>query len=356
MSLRNLFFGDSYKALFARIIYKQLKSRKSVTYKSVLIESSYPKEINEKLSSCDGYGELKKAFADVIKLIEDRVGPRSIEKAGNNRHRVYKYVGKEEDPLSDMINTKVISDLKKYWLFCQDSAGFFPRSWLEHFFKDCIDLLEIENRKHRGEQIISSSLDRILVNIDLLPKLYENIKGKVVLEIDYKPYEENLQTLIFHPHYIKEYNGRWHILGHAEGRSPEFGYNIAIDRIKSRPREKYKIKYIEPPTMFYEKYFDNIVGVSHLEGMKVEEIIIRSHSPYIHKLTETKPIHHTQVTTKPFAKYDNGDYGEFLLQVELNKEFVGRILQMGDGLEVVSPENVREYIKENVLSLSHRYL
>ena len=35
----------------------------------------------------------------------------------------------------------------------------------------------------------------------------------MVLEIDYKPYDEEEVTLMFHPHYLKEYNGRWHLFG-----------------------------------------------------------------------------------------------------------------------------------------------
>ena len=50
----------------------------------------------------------------------------------------------------------------------------------------------------------------------------------MVLEIDYKPYDEEEVTLMFHSHYLKEYNGRWHLFGHAEGKEPEYGYNIAL--------------------------------------------------------------------------------------------------------------------------------
>ena len=103
-----------------------------------------------------------------------------------------------------------MDNLKQYWKFCQDSAGFLPFSWLEYFFKDCQDLIEIKVKKQKGEQVISSSIDRILTNIDFLPMLYEAIINKQVLEIDYKPYEEVLETLIFHPHYLKEYNNIFH--------------------------------------------------------------------------------------------------------------------------------------------------
>ena len=240
-------------------------------------------------------------------------------------------------------------------MFCQDSAGFFPQPWLDHFFKDCRDLLEMKARKSEGKRVISASVDRILENIDLLPELYGYIKGKTVLEIDYKPYEEEQVTLMFHPHFLKEYNGRWHLFGHAEDREPEFGYNIALDRIRSKPRERHKVKYIAPPARFYEQYFKDIVGVSRTKDSEVCDITVRAHLYYIYKLTETKPVHHTQCTVTQWGEHEDGTYGEFSMRVEVNNEFMGRILQMGDGLEVVSPAEVREKFRCRVLGMADLY-
>ena len=81
---------------------------------------------------------------------------------------------------------------------------------------------------------------------------------------------------------------------------------------------------------------------------KVEEIHIRAHTKNMFKLTETKKIHHSQITTVPFGEHDDGKYGEFVMNVEVNNEFFGRILQMGAGLEIVSPANVREAMKSRI--------
>ena len=123
-------------------------------------------------------------------------------------------------------------------------------------------------KRQKGEQVISSSLDRILTNIEYLPQLYEAITNKTVMEIEYKPYDEEQVTLLFHPHYLKEYNGRWHLFGHAEGRVPEFGYNIALDRIQEKPRERSKVEYVPAPNHFYDEFFKDIVGVSHMKDFQ----------------------------------------------------------------------------------------
>ena len=82
---------------------------------------------------------------------------------------------------------------------------------------------------------------------------------------------------------------------------------------------------------------------------------MRAHTDYMFNLTETKRLHLSQKTIISFGEHTDGKYGEFSVQVEVNKEFIGRILQMGDGLEVVSPKNVRSLFAQRVESLSNRY-
>ena len=358
MMRNNIFDGESYYAMFAQVTYKRLMTREWVTYADIMADylglKSF-KELTCNVSNCDNYGELKKAFRDIRKIINEKLDGENVKEDGNNRNKRFRYIGKDDDPLVDMRNAKVISDLKQYWQFCQDSAGFFPTSWLEYFFRDSRDLLDIKNKRQNGEQVLSASLDRMLTNIDLLPSLYIAITNKQVLSIEYKPYEEETRILVFHPHFLKEYNGRWHLFGHAENMLPEYGYNIALDRIVNKPRELYKYEYVAAPNGFYNKFFNDIVGVSHQADSKVEDVRIRAHSLYIFKLTETKRIHHTQETVAPFSKHENGEYGEFSVQVEINNEFIGRILQMGAGLEIVSPDNVRKMFKQRVEKLAELY-
>ena len=368
MQRKNLFYGG-FKAQFAGITYRWLMSRRWVTYADVLAEYlglnsandleysvskyyEYTKEDDEKIK---GIRELKKAFPEVCDAIRERVGDDSIVEDGNNRNKRFRYVGRNDNPLADMEIAKTIEDLTQYWKFCQDSAGLMPMPWLEYFFKNCHDILAIRRKRRKGEQVIKASIDRILTNIEYLPPLYETITNKMVIEIDYKPFEEEVVTLMFHPHYLKEYNGRWHLFGHAEGREPEYGYNIALDRIQSKPRERSKVKYVPAPKHFYDEFFKDIVGVSHMKDAKKEHIVIRARSLYIHKLMDTKPLHQSYAMIKPYAQYVDGEYAEFSVDIEPNNEFYGRILQMGAGLEVVSPESVRQEFSKRISQMYEMY-
>lgn len=354
MTRKNLFDGESYQAMFAITIYKWLVSRKWFTYADIMADYMNLKSAKDlpcSISKCDHVKELTKAFCEIRHVI----GEEYFEIEGNNKNRRFRYTGEDNDPLADMRNAKVINNLRQYWKFCQDSAGFFPKSWLEYFFKDCQDLLEMRARKQKGEQVISASLDRILTNIEYLPMLYEAIVNKQVLEIDYKPFGGEQETLTLHPHYLKEYNGRWNLFGHAEEHSPENGYNIPLDRIQTKPREKSKIEYVPAPSLFYENFFKDRVGVSNPEVPTKWPVIVRAHTYYIYKLTETKPIHPSQSIASPWGDHEDGTYGDFSLEVEVNNEFFGRILQMGAGLEIVSPNEVRDLFKQRVKDLAKLY-
>ena len=353
-----LFDGAGARPLFAKYVYKRLMSRDWITYADVMADYlmlDTSDMLPNHISNCTDYGELRKAFRDIYKAITEEVGEGSIEEQGNNRNKSFRYIGDNDNPLAAMINARVVKDLKKYWEFCQDSAGFFPEVWLEYYFADCQDLLSIKIKKKKGKQVISSSIDRHQTNIEYLPMLYESIKNCQVLSIDYKPFEEEQVSLLFHPHYLKEYNGRWHLFGYAEGQEPKEGVDLALDRIANRPREVYKKEFVKAPERFYESFFENIVGVSHHESCSPKEIHIRAHTLYIHRLMETKKLHETQETVLPFDDHEDGFYGEFTVYVEVNNEFIGRILQMGDGLEIVSPKEIRDIFRKRVANMAKLY-
>ncbi len=156
-------------------------------------------------------------------------------------------------------------------------------------------------KRQKGEQVISSSLDRILTNIEYLPQLYEAITNKTVMEIEYKPYDEEQVTLLFHPHYLKEYNGRWHLFGHAEGREPEFGYNIALDRIQEKPRERSKVDYVPAPEHYYDEFFKGHRGREPHEGAPEQRThrYTRARTLYIILLLQTTEVAAYSAKQKP---------------------------------------------------------
>lgn len=361
---QNLFDGDSYQAQFAGITYRRLMSRQWVTYADIMAEFmgfDSAKQLSCKISKCEHIGELHKAFPKVCHALEEKVGKGCVIEEGNKRNKRFQYNGKDDDPFAGMSKAIVRKDLNDYYQFCQDSAEFFPNSWIEYFFDKTFDLYEITQTKEQGHGLIGSEMTRLHQNIEWLPFIYECIRDHKVLEVAYHEKYQIAATVIFHPHYLKEFNGRWHIFGSIGGNDSlssqtiiNEGQNIPLDRIDKKPTIINDIKYLPPNNIKYPEYFNDIVGVTHIESEKPHDIVVRIHDKYMFGLVETKPIHHTQKTLKVFD--DTLGYGEVTMTLRTNNEFFGRILQLGHDLEIISPKEVRDDIVRRISEMHKRYM
>lgn len=355
--MNNIFVGNGLKVQFAHIIYAELMKRIFVSNCDILIiYYKRDKEYYDKVaySKEAGYGELKKAFSDVIRAI-NAVCPNSIVDNGKTgKGAAKKYIGLNNDPLAEERKAIVQKSIEDYVAFCKDTADLLPPSWFSAFFENTQLLLDANRRKQDGETYIRSSLEQNLTNIELLPVLHKAIIEKQVLFITYQGFGHDFIEIIFHPQFLKEYNGRWFVFGEAN-REPFHAYNIPLDRIKGELKVLENVEYIPAEKGFYQEYFKNIIGVTHEKDVQLEIIVIRTKTEYQHGLILTKPLHASQQQTLPFGEHDGQSYGEISLQVEPNRELKGKILAYGQYLEVVKPEVLRQEIKEIIENLCGQY-
>ena len=356
MPTKNIFAGFGVRSEFVNIIYNELMKREYLTYADVLaLYYKRPKGYYEKMAcnSESGYGELKKAFPEVLKALE-KVCPGCIKDNGQSKGKAYRYVGDNDDPLSEERKAVVQKSVEDYVAFFKASAGIMPASWFSAFFENTQLLLDTNREIESGMNQIQSSLEQIQTNIDLLPVFYKAISNKQVLRFDYQRFEQEPFTLTFHPQFLKEYNGRWFVFGDAD-REPYQTYNVPLDRIVGKVSEVNDVEYIPAPKGFYHEFFNNIIGVTHEKGAKVEEVIIRTKSVYQHGLLMTKPLHRTQKEKLPFGEHNGQWYGEVRLTIEPNRELRGRILLYGESLEVIQPRSLHDKIEETLKKMVEQY-
>ena len=80
---------------------------------------------------------------------------------------------------------------------------------------------------------------------------------------------------------------------------------------------------------------------------------VRSNNKYVHGLVNTKRIF---VDQKELKKWDDAlNYGEFEMEVQLNDEFFGKILQLGAGLQIVAPDEAVAIMKSKVRDMWNQY-
>ena len=356
MPTKNIFAGFGVRSEFVNLIYTELMKREFVSYADVLaLYCGRPKGYYNKIAcnSEPGYGELKKAFPEVLKAL-DKACPGCIKDNGLNKGKAYRYIGDNDDPLSEERKAVVQKSVEDYVAFCKASAGILPASWFSSFFENTQILLDTNRESKDGEMRISSGAEQNLTNIDLLPVFYKAIANKQVLRFDYQRFGQEPFSINFHPQFLKEYNGRWFVFGDAD-REPYQAYNVPLDRIVGKVSEVNDVEYIPAPKGFYQEFFNNIIGVTHEKGAKVEEVVIRTKTEYQHGLLLTKPLHHSQKETMPFGEHEDGNYGEVTLTIEPNRELRGRILLYGENLEVVSPLSLREQIKDIIRQQMETY-
>lgn len=344
--------NKSYNVLlnnkYVRSAYNALMTRKPVNSEVVLkfYDKRYDPEKNN--ISCylekKEYTALKRAFQATRDLICIICGEDSIVNDGKGTHGAWTYVGEDNDPILFLRDGDVIiKEMEDYYEFCQDSIGFFPDEWLEYFFHNTIEILEMRAKYKRGENIIGSSIDNTLKNKEILPFLYQYIKRKVVIEFEYKEYKYPQHKVEFHPHFLKEYNGRWVLCGYESDKIEEKKVtHFSLDRIvpdSIRIKENSSMAYVPAPKNYYADFFAYRIGTSQNRyGDCIETIRIRTLTRKMHGYVTTKPFVANQITTIEFGEHENGKYGEIEFKCIINNELMGKILQMGEGLQVIPTE------------------
>lgn len=339
---KNIFGGQSTRALFAHYVYEELRKREFVSLVDILCiyykRDKYYYDLHT-YSSDKAYAQLKKAFPEVIHSLEQVEPGCIIDNGKSGKGKAFKYIGKEDDPLAEEKKAIVQKSVEDYVMFCKASAGILPASWFSSFFENTQLLLETNRDAESGISLIRLSLEQNLTNIHLLPLFYKAITDHHVLRFSYQRFGQEPFELIFHQQFLKEYNGRWFVFGEAN-REPYRAYNVPLDRIVSEIDVVDDVEYIPADIGFYQRYFKDIVGVTHLKDAIVEQIVIRTKTVYHHGLMLTKPLHYSQKEIKPFDHYEDGCYGELSLMVEPNRELQGKILSYGQFLDYLSITHV----------------
>lgn len=377
---KNFFSGQSSKKDCAIIAYDLLRTNKNkqVSTRQIMQEyyaqkveytyEQYDKEF-PKLNNDDEYRNAgKQAILFVCDALRDKY-PGCLKIEEKNNQNYYTYVGEDDDPLYDLRNATVKKKLKDYIEIMNMYGSLFPTTILEHCLKDTAEWVDIKNERNRGDEIMHPYSDSVLRNIDKLYIFFEATKEHKVLKLHMKPFIQSECDVVLHPHYLKEYNGRWFVFGYGirtmgEEETTFDRFNLPIDRIEGEV-EELDAEFIPQEEGFsYADYFNEMVGVTPgiyngVENIEtdIEDVVIRTHSEYMHGLVTTKKFHPVQIETKPFGKHEDSDkkYGEVSLRVRLNNELVGKILCFGPQIEVVAPETLRERLKADSERLAQMY-
>ena len=180
---------------------------------------------------------------------------------------------------------------------------------------------------------------------EFITPLFNAIQYKTVMRIRYKPFDEEEKELIYHPHFLKQYNNRWYIFGVEQEHIDEI-WNLALDRIISAEATTLPYKELD---VDWREYFTDIIGVTNYKEAPVEEVRFLVHGRTIHYLM-TKPIHESQRN-----HWIDENTLEVKLYVKINYELKRLLLSYAADITLLSPEPLVEEHKETLQKALIKY-
>lgn len=210
----------------------------------------------------------------------------------------------------------------------------------------------------RHEPIISFTKNP-LENSNMLGELFIAISQKQVIELHYHTFvsPDAVKRIVFHPYLLKEYNRRWYAIGAADDDGKILTFSL--DRmVKIVPLTAQK--YLEPSEGLAER-FEDIVGVTYLDGSPVYQIVFWADDTEMHYI-KTKPIHESQrnLTNEKAMRLreenpalKGGAF--FRIDCKYNYELIRELASFGNGVVVLSPSEIRDKIIKRIKEMAVSY-
>ena len=293
----NIFTYDGVKGELVETFYKLLATGDVVSYESILTEYDGGELSTPKITTHNQYNTLKKVVPEVVDTFI--ANGLSVVAIPEGRNTSYQYVGSDKDPLTNIRFKALLND--RY-----------------NILSECI--------------VNSSSV-----------------------RVTYKPFDRKKMDIIFHPHLLHTFNGRFFVFGVSEmdGKTPFRKFCMALDRIYGDIKGS-SATYISAFKDEY-KFLVHTVGVRFEDGAELATIRLRAHDKYTFGRLTTKPLHDSQKVVEYPNWKEGRETGDVEIQVYPNVELIGQILSYGNMLEVISPEKFRERVQNEVKSIGNRY-
>lgn len=190
-------------------------------------------------------------------------------------------------------------------------------------------------------------LEEIPLGQAFLDPIMEAMLDNLELKIDYQQYKvDQRQEFHMQPYALKVFNRRWYLLGHL--KEQEELRTIALDRILNLKvlANSFKI----PEDFDARKYFADVVGIYVNKDLPIEKVQIRAYGDQAEYLRST-PLHKSQSEVRS----KHGELAEFTYRLCVTPELVSQLLAMGEKVEVLEPQKLREEMKNRINNMSTYY-
>ena len=183
-----------------------------------------------------------------------------------------------------------------------------------------------------------------------LDKIVDAMLHNMELRIDYQRYEdeqeEHLQEFHIQPYALKVFNRRWYLLGYIKEKRAL--RTIALDRVLDL--KVLSTSFEMPEDFDARKHFANVVGVFVNKDLPVTKVKIRAYGILADYLRSTT-LHKSQSEVRS----KHGEFAEFTYRLCITPELVSQLLAMGDKVEVLEPQELRDEMKKRINCMFNFY-
>ncbi len=196
---------------------------------------------------------------------------------------------------------------------------------------------------------------------DYLLEVLKAMRENRVLAVTYQDYyDKEPREILLEPYCVRVFRQCWYVVGVMEnepkGEEPTELTNqgrirrYALDRIVTM--EPTDITFKIPQDFSVDDYFADAFGIIvepeeyDVETIRMKVYDINHRREYLRSL----PLHHSQREIKQTA-----NYSVFELRLAPTYDFIQAILAMGNEVEVLTPEYVRQEIKWRITEMHQRY-
>lgn len=282
--------------------------------------------------------------ADIQMMRSDKLGYNAPIEV--YEHKYYRYAEQDYSITNLPLTQNDYDMLQKAVNMLRQLEGFNQFAELTDVVKRLQEKLAITRTGRKPVIHFDSVPD--LKGLNLLTPLYNYISRRQTVRIMYQSFNASKpQKYIVYPHLLKEFRNRWFL--YCSRATTFMLFNLALDRIVSVEPEE-NVPYRDNPYFDSEHFFDDVIGVTK-NISSVPKTITFSTSQEQTRYIQTKPIHPSQ---RVVEQHEDGT-AVFSIDVVINFELYSVLMSYGPGIKVLSPDNVRNYMRDKLKQAAFGY-
>ena len=245
--------------------------------------------------------------------------------------------------IQEMFDINIGCDRSTYEYYIEDVEsllGGSVRNWL-------INTFSVNNILNESHKLRSRILfENIPSGQKFLTPVLDAMRENVVLKMTYKGYaRKEPHVFDVQPYFIKIFRQRWYMAGFSLEKEQIRIY--ALDRIVALEETSDRFEY--PKDFDAEDYMSGCFGIIRDDDIPIQHILLKvtgGQENYFRAL----PLHHSQEEVETTE-----EYGIFSYYLAPTFDFYQEILSHGDFVELLSPETVRDEMKQITQQMSVLY-